>query len=161
MRESSRCRARQAATARAACATVGYDAGITQPVRERRRQITQIDGLPRNAMLPGLNECGRAIRAKTDPYHRDRPGRPQHQRRCQLPRENRPRLAPDRAILVDHLERVAEMHDDLGPAIGQDRLRGRRQIVDLLFQGPDAANDAREGRRGRVFGVAHDAATLV
>jgi hypothetical protein len=73
-------------------------------------------------------------------------------------RKNRVWLTLDRTIPVYRLERIAEVDDDFRSAVGQDGLRGRRQIVHLPAERPDAAKDIRKPRRRRVFRILHGAA---
>jgi hypothetical protein len=135
-------------------------AGVEQAIRQRSRQFTQVERVPRKTMLRDVDERGRAIGAKTNANDGNRPARPEHERRRELAGEDQARLPLDPPIVVQHVERSAEMQHDLGPTIGQDRLRRGGQIVALPFQGPDAANDTREQRGWQVFPVLHGRATL-
>ena len=117
-----------------------------QLARERRRQIPELERQAGETMRRAGNQRGHTVGAKADADDRNLPGRPYDEWGRELPGENRPRLPLDRAILVNQFERIAEMNDDLGPAIGENRLRGGRQIVGPTFQRPDAANGVREYR---------------
>ena len=75
----------------------------------------------------------------------DCPSGPYHERRCELPGKDRPRLLLDAAVLVNELERIAKMKDDLGPAVGKDRLRGSGQLQRVALQSPEAADHVRKG----------------
>jgi hypothetical protein len=125
--------------------------------RERRAQVVDADRRPCERSLRRRHEGRRPVRMKPHAHHGHAAGGAHEKTPRQLPGEHRSGLTRPRAILVDDLERIAQMEDQLRPPVGQHgRDVSRRDAVER----PHATHERCEAGMRRVLGILHGAPIL-
>ena len=115
---------------------------------ETRRHIVNANRQSRELMLRHAKNRRCPVGVKPDAENSDEAGGLQRELFGDLAGEERGRLRRDVAARAHPFERVAEVHDELRPSIGQNRLRPLVQVVRAAGQRPDAIDDVNQ-RRGR------------
>src|SRR5262249_43487678 len=97
-----------------------------------------------------------AVRVQPHAQHADAPRWTEHELPRQLAREDDGRLTLDPAVGMKALERIAEVDDQLGPPVGNDRLDVAAELRGVALERPDAMDERRQIRRRRELVVLHD-----
>ena len=117
-----------------------------QAARQRRIDVGERDDAIRVAALRSAEEHERAMRPQSRPDEPAVPARRDLHRASDLAGEQHAFLRPPPPV-HDLDERLAGVNDDLGMAVGRDRLG--RDLAGLAFEQPQPLDDGRQrGRRG-------------
>jgi len=121
---------------------------------QREGQRIESCRVPHETILWLGKQRSGAMRPQPDTDDGDAPRRAQIERTKQLTGKDDRCLARPISVRVQSMEWITEMQNDLGPAVGQHRLRASH-LARVAVECPDSIHDERQGRNGRVFPIDH------
>jgi hypothetical protein len=127
---------------------------------KRRGDVLHRHRQSRKIVLRDIRQARRAVRVETHANHRDAACRTQHEPPRELPGKEHVRLTLLDTVRVQAVERIAQMNDQLGTAVGKNGLKVGPEFVGASLEDPDALHGRSQSGGRRELPVVQGPPTL-